>query len=107
MPISSRQTARPRPRISFLLVFNLFGSLWTFATTDSHTVNEMFSFVACFSNNFDHLNGVFDDTINDICHQVHAYATSNESFTNLQKLREGDHKQFFEAMGVKIAHHKL
>jgi hypothetical protein len=49
--------------------------------------------VARFSNDFDHLNGLFDDTINDICHQVHAYATSNESFTYLQMLQEfADHK---------------
>jgi hypothetical protein len=88
-PNSSRQIARPRPCLSFflVLVFNLVGSLWTFATTNSHTDNEMFSFVACFLNNFDRLNGLFDDTINDICHQVHAYATSNESFAYLQMLR--------------------
>ncbi len=27
--------------------------------------NETFSFVACFSNDYDRLNGLLDDTIND------------------------------------------
>jgi hypothetical protein len=64
--------------------------------------------VARFSNNFDCLNGLFfENTINDICHQVHAYATSNESFTYLQMLQEDDHKQFFEAMEVKLADHEF
>jgi hypothetical protein len=69
--------------------------------------NETFSFVASFSNNYDRLNDLLDDTINDICHQVHAYATSNESFMYLQMLREKDHKQFFEAMEVALADHKF
>jgi hypothetical protein len=52
------------------------------------------------------MNGLFDNTINDICHQIYAYATSNESFTYLQMLREEDHKQFFEAMEVELAAHE-
>jgi hypothetical protein len=60
--------------------------------------NETFSFVACFSNNYDHLNSLLDDTINDACCQVHAYATSNESFTYSQMLREEDHKQFLKQL---------
>jgi hypothetical protein len=43
MPTSSRQIARPRQCLSFLLVFNLVGSLCTFATTNSHTDSETFS----------------------------------------------------------------
>jgi hypothetical protein len=107
MPTSSRQIVRPRLPLSFLLVLNLVGSLWTFATTNSHTDNETFSFLARFSNGCDCLNGLFDDTINDICHQIHAYATSNESFTYLQMLQVYDHKQFFEAMEAKLADHKF
>ncbi len=102
----SRLFSKPRPRLSFLSVFNLVGSLWTFATTSSHADHETFSFVAQLSNNYDQLNGLFDDTINNLCHQVHAYATSNESFTYSQMLREEDHKQFFEAMEVKLADHE-
>jgi hypothetical protein len=103
LPISSQFFTKPRPQHLFLLVFNLVGSLWTFATTSSHMDNETFSFLACFLNDYDCLNGILDDTINDIYHQVHLYATSNESFTYSQMLREEDHKQFFEAMEVKLA----
>ena len=57
-------------------------------------------------NNFDRINGLFDDTINDICHQVHAFTTSNETFTYSGMLREDDHKQFFQAMEVELEDHK-
>ncbi len=105
-PSFSRLFTKPRPRLLFISVFNLVGSLWTFATTSSHIDNETFFFVASFSNDYDCLNSLFDDTINDICHQIHAYATSNESFTYLQMLREKDQKQCFEAMEVKLADHE-
>ena len=55
---------------------------------------------------FDRLNGLFDDTINDICHQVQAFATSNESYTYSGMLREDDHKQFFQAMELELADHE-
>jgi hypothetical protein len=90
----------------FLSVFNLVGSLWTFTTTSSHAARETFSFVVQRLNNYDQLNGLFDDTINDICHQVYAYAISNKSFTYLQMLREEDHKQFFAAIEVELADHE-
>jgi hypothetical protein len=105
-PSVSRLFSKPRPRLSFLLVFNLVGSLWTFATTTSHANHETYSFVARLSNNFDQLNGLFDDTINDICHQVHAFTTSNETFTYSGMLREDDHKQFFQAMEVELEDHE-
>ena len=57
-------------------------------------------------NNFNQLNRLFDDTINNICHQVHAYATSNESFTYSGMLREEDHKQFFQEMEVELSDHE-
>jgi hypothetical protein len=63
--------------------------------------------VARFSNNYDRLHGLFDDTINDICHQVYAYATSNECFTYSQMLREEDNKQFFKAMEVELDDHEV
>jgi hypothetical protein len=46
MPSSSRQTMRTRPRRSFLSVFNCVGFLWTLATTNSHSDDEQFSFMA-------------------------------------------------------------
>ena len=76
----------------FFLSFPSVGYLWTFATTNYYPVIEQFSFVARFSNDFDRLNGLFDDTINEICHQIHAYTTSNESFTCLQMLGQEDFK---------------
>ena len=105
-PSVSRLFSKPRPRLSFLSVFNLVGSLWTFATTTSHADHETYSFVARLSNDFDRLNGLFDDTINDICHQVQAFATSNESYTYSGMLREDDHKQFFQAMELELADHE-
>jgi hypothetical protein len=95
MPLSSRQIMIQQPRLSFLSVFNSVGSLWTFATTNSHTNDDQFSFAAHFSNDFDQLNGLFDDTINEICHQIHAYTMWNECFTYSQMLFQDDHKQFF------------
>jgi hypothetical protein len=44
--------------------------------------------------------------MNDICHQIYAYATSNESLTYSQMLKEKDHKHFFEAMEIELADHK-
>ncbi len=106
MPISSWQIARPRPCLSFLSVFNLVGSLSTFATTNSHTDNEtffcgpflkwlwLFKWLIWWHNKW-HLSS------------VHIYATSNESFNYSQLLREEDHKHFFEAMEVELADHKF
>jgi hypothetical protein len=105
-PSASRLSFKPRPRLSFLSVFNSVGSLWTFATMTSHANYETYSFVARLSNDYNRLNGLFDDTINDICHQVQAFATSNESYTYSGMLKEQDHKQFFKAMEVELADHE-
>ena len=105
-PSATRLFSKPRPRLSFLSVFNSVGSLWTFATTTSHANYETYSFVARLSNDYNRLNGLFDDTINDICHQIHAFATSNETYTYSGMLREEDHKQFFKAMEVELADHE-
>ncbi len=45
-PSFSRLFSKPRPRLSYFLVFNLVGSLWTFATTTSHAYHETYSFAA-------------------------------------------------------------
>jgi hypothetical protein len=105
-PSASRLFSKPRPRLSFLSVFNSVGSLWTFATTTSHANYETYSFVARLSNDYNRLNGLFDDTLNDIYHQVHAFATSNETYTYSGMLKEEDHKQFFRAMEVELADHE-
>jgi hypothetical protein len=92
---------------SFLSNFTSVGYLWTFATTNTYPVDEQFSFVACFSNDFDQLNGLFDDTMNEICHQIHAYTTLNKSFTYLHMLRQEDFKHFFQAMKLNSTTMKL
>jgi hypothetical protein len=46
IPSVSRLFSKPRPRLSFLSVFNSVGSLWTFATTTSHADYATYSFVA-------------------------------------------------------------
>jgi hypothetical protein len=84
----------------------LVGSLWTFATTTSHADHETYSFVARLSNDYNRINGLFNDTINDICHQVHAFVTSNETYTYSGMLWGDDHKQFFQAMEVEVADHE-
>ncbi len=62
--------------------------------------------MAQIANDFEQINGLFDDTINAICHQIQAYTTSNESFTYLQMLCEADHTKFFESMEIKINDHE-
>ena len=77
-----------------------------FATKNPHSEHEHLSFVARIANDFEQINGLFDDTINVLCHQIHAYTTSNESFTYSQMLREADHTKFFEAMEIEIDDHE-
>jgi len=74
--------------------------------SNPHSEHEHLSFVAQIANDFKQINGLFDDTLNAICHQVQAYTTSNESFTYLQMLREADHTKFFESMEIKISDHE-
>ncbi len=62
--------------------------------------------MAKFANDFKRINGLFDGTINEICHQVQAYATSNESYTYSQMLHEADHTKFFKAMEIEINDHE-
>jgi hypothetical protein len=75
--LKSRRTTRLKPKLSFLSVFNSVGALWTFATTNPHSDYEHLSFVAQIENDFEQINGLFDNTINEICHHIQAYTTSN------------------------------
>ncbi len=59
---------RPKPRLSFLSVFNSVGAQWNFATSNPHSENEHLSFVAWIANDLEQNNGLFDNTINAICH---------------------------------------
>ncbi len=70
-------------------------------------MNEQFSYVAQISHDFDRLNGLFDSTINDICHQIHAFTTSdNECYMYSQMLQQDNFKQFFQAMEIELDDHK-
>jgi hypothetical protein len=44
-----------------------------FATSISPSDNERFSFVAQIANDFEQINGLFDDTVNEICHHIQAW----------------------------------
>ncbi len=58
-------------------------------------------------NDLDRLHGLFDDTINDICHHIQAFTTSdNESCTYSQMLQQDNHKDFFQAMEVELNDHE-
>jgi hypothetical protein len=71
-----------------------------------HSDNEHLSFVAQIANDFKKINGLFNDMINEICHHIQAYTTSNKCFMYSQMLREDDRIKFFEAMEVKIHDHE-
>ena len=88
--------------LSFFSVFNSVGARWSFANSNPLSNNEHISFVARIANDYEQINGLFDDTINEICHNIQAFATSNESYTYLQMLCEEDQIKFFETMEVKI-----
>jgi hypothetical protein len=102
----SQRIMRPKPKFCFLSVFTLVGAQWNFATLIPHSDNECLSFVAKIANDFEQINGLVDDTINEICHHIQAYTNSIECFTYSQMLREDDRIKFFKAMEVKIHDHK-
>ncbi len=103
----SRLRRSNKPRLSFLSVFNSVGSYWTFATQDPSLDNDRFSYEAQILNDLDCLNGLFDDTINDICHHIQAFTMSdNELYTYSQMLQQDDHKDFFQAMEVELNDHE-
>ncbi len=62
--------------------------------------------MAQISNDFEQINGLFDDTINDFSCQIMAFTTSNESFAYSQMLCKSNHKQFFEAMEIELNDHE-
>jgi hypothetical protein len=84
--LKSQWITRPKPRLSFLSVFNSVGAQWNFATLNPHSENEHLFFIAQIANDFEQINGLFNNTINAIYHQVQTYTTSNESFMYSQML---------------------
>ncbi len=107
MQLPSRRITRSKPKLSIFSVFNSVGALWTFAPQNSHSNNEEhFSFAAQISHDFEQINGLFDDTINNFSHHIMAFTTSNKAFTYSQLLCKSNHMQFFEAMEVELNNHK-
>ena len=66
------KSKRKKPRLAFFSVFCSIGTLWSFATLSMpHFTNgQCHSFVARVSNDYERVNGLFDDTINDVIHHV-------------------------------------
>ncbi len=77
-----------------------------FATSIPHSDNEHPPIVTQIADDFEQINGLFDDTTNEICYHIQAYTTLNESFTYSQMLHENDCIKFFEAMEVLIRDHE-
>ena len=68
--------------------------------------NECHSFVTRVSNDYERINGLFDDKMNDVMHRVKEFTTGNENFTFNKMLKEDDYRDFFQAMLDEIATHE-
>ena len=103
-----QKAKRKKPLMAFFSVLCSVGTLWSFATASMpHFHNgTCHSFTTRISNDYERINGLFDDTMNDICHQVKSFTTSNESFTYKQMLKEGDFREFLQAMLDEIEVHE-
>ena len=103
-----QQSTRKKPIMAFFSVLCAIGTLWSFATSTSPHFNNgtCHSFTTRVSNDYERIHGLFDDTMNDICHQVKSFATSNEAFTYKQMLKENDYREFFQAMIDEIEVHE-
>ena len=94
---------RPKIKIPILelfLVFCAIGALWSFTISQSpHFHDEAcHSFTSRVSNDYEHINGLFENTMKQLCHQVKSYTTSNEPYTYKQMLQKKYCKEFFNAM---------
>ena len=87
------RTSKKKQASSYFSIFMGIGALWSFATLSMpHFYNsQCHSYVARVSNDYERLNGLFDDTINDVIHHVKAFSTTNEAFTYKQMLKEDDY----------------
>ena len=94
---------RPKRKIPILVFFSVFcaiGALWSFTTSQSpHFHDEScHSFTSRVSNNYERINGIFYETMNELFHQVKSYTTSNKAYTYKQMLQERDCKEFFNSI---------
>ena len=71
---------RPKRKIPILAFFSVFcaiGALCSFTTSQSPHFHDKacHSFTSRVSNNYERINGLFDDTIRKLCRQVKSYTT--------------------------------
>jgi hypothetical protein len=72
-----------------------------------HSDYEHLSFVAQIANDFEQINGLFDNTINEIYRHIQAYTQLPMKPPHILRcICEDYHVKFFEAMEVKIDNHE-
>ena len=85
---------RNTPILELFSVFYAIGSLWSFTMSQCPYFHNKacHSFTSRVSNSYECINGLFYDIMNELCHQVKSYTTSNEAYTYKQMLQEKDCK---------------
>ena len=85
---------RKIPILAFFSVLCAIGVLWSFTMSQCpHSHNKAcHSFTSIVSNDYERINGLFENTMNELCHQVKSYTTSNKAYTYNQMLQEKDRK---------------
>ena len=102
---------RPKRKIPILAFFSVFcaiGALWSFNTSQGPHFHDKacHSLTSRVSNDYERINGLFDNTVNKLCHQVKSYTTWNEAYIYKQMLQLKDFKEFFNAMLEEIEVHE-
>ena len=98
------RTKRKIPILAFFSLFFTIGALWSFTTSQCpYFHNEACRyFTSRVSNDYERINGLFENTMNELCHQVKSYTTLNEAYTYKQMLQEKDCKYLFNYMLEKV-----
>ena len=98
IPFNHRK--RKKPILAFFSILCAVGALCTFATSLSPNFHNKDCHLSTtrVSDYYERINGLYDDTMNEVCHQVKYFTTSNKAYTYKQMLNENDFKDFFQAM---------
>ena len=104
MKVPSTVQKEKKPILAFFSIFCAVGALCKFPKSLSpHFHNEAcHSFTTRVSNDYKLINGLFDDNMNKVCHQVKYFTTPNEAYTYKQMLNGNDFKDFFQAILEEI-----
>ena len=83
---------RPKRKIPILAFFSVFcaiGALWSVTASQSPHFHDKacHSYTSIVSNDYERINGLFDNTMNILCHQVKSYTTWNEAYIYKQMLQ--------------------